>query len=49
MAAACTFRLFAGPTELNVVDQMVTMRGFKKTNGGLKTFGGAITLNYCYR
>ncbi|WP_372799191.1 hypothetical protein [Pontiella sp.] len=47
--AECSFRLYNGPTEVEVIDQMVTMRGFEKTTGDLKTFGSAYHLEFTYK
>lgn len=47
--AECSFRLYDGPTEVEILDQMVTMRAFEKSNGDLKTFGSAYHIEIAYK
>lgn len=46
--AECSFRFFDGPTELKVIDQMVTMRSVEKLNGEIKTYGRAYHIEFSY-
>lgn len=47
--AQCSFRLFDGPTELKVLDQMITRRAVEKSTGDLKTFGTAYHIEFTYK
>jgi hypothetical protein len=48
LIADCSFRLFDGPTELKVIDQMVTKRTVRGSNTELKTFGEAYFIEFTY-
>lgn len=49
LVAECSFRLYDGPTEVEVLDQMVTMRAFEKSTDHLKTFGSAYHIEFTYK
>jgi hypothetical protein len=47
--AHCSFRLFAGPSEVTVLDQIITQRAVSKSSEGLKTFGTAYHIEITYK
>jgi hypothetical protein len=47
--AECSFKLFDGPTELEVLDQMVTKRAVRNSNPEIRTFGSAYHIEFMYR
>jgi hypothetical protein len=47
--AKCSFQFYAGPTELEVLDQMVTTRSVQNSNPELKTFGRAYFIEVEYK
>lgn len=47
--AECSFRLYDGPTELKLLDQMITMRSVNTSSSGLKTFGRVYHIEMTYK